>query len=64
MSMNNDMDVLRVQRLLCHARLDTTQRYLRQFGFAELQKDYEKYNPLETMQTHSVAKAWSSNKRK
>ena len=63
MAMNNEMDVLKIQRLLCHARLDTTQKYLRQFGFAELQKDYEKYNPLESMQNHSVAREWSSNKR-
>lgn len=63
MSMNNEMDVLKIQRLLCHARLDTTERYLRQFGFAELQKDYEKYNPLENMKSHSVARAWSSKKR-
>ena len=63
MSLSNEMDVLKIQRLLCHARLDTTQKYLRQFGFTDLQKDYEKYNPLENMQTKSVAKAWSSKKR-
>jgi integrase/recombinase XerD len=63
MAMNNEMDVLRIQRLLCHARLDTTQKYLRQFGFAELQKDYEKYNPLETMKNTSMAKKWSSKKK-
>ena len=57
------MDVLKIQRLLCHAKLDTTQRYLQQFGFAELQKDYERFNPLETIQNHSVAKAWASKKR-
>lgn len=64
MSMNNNMDVLKIQRLLCHARLDTTQKYLRQFGFAELQKDYEKYNPLETMKSQSVAKSWSANRER
>ncbi len=64
MAANNDMDVLKIQRLLCHAKLDTTQRYLQQFGFAELQKDYERFNPLETMQNHSVAKAWSSKNKK
>ena len=63
MAMSNEMDVLKIQRLLCHARLDTTEKYLRQFGFTELQKDYEKYNPLERMQSHSVAKEWSSKKR-
>ena len=64
MAMSNEMDVLKIQKLLCHARLDTTQNYLRQFGFTELQKDYEKYNPLEKLQSHSVAKEWSSKKRK
>ena len=63
MSATNDMDVLRIQRLLGHAKLDTTQRYLQQFGFAELQKDYERFNPLETMQNHSVAKTWTNKRR-
>lgn len=56
--MKNEMDIMRIQKLLCHARIDTTQHYLRQFGFADLQKDYEKYNPLETLKGKSVARSW------
>lgn len=56
--MKNEMDVMRIQKLLCHSKIETTQHYLRQFGFNELQKDYEKYNPLETLKDSSVAKKW------
>lgn len=56
--MKNEMDVMRIQKLLCHSKIETTQLYLRQFGFDELQKDYEKYNPLETLKDSSVAKKW------
>ena len=56
--MKNDMDIMKIQKLLCHAKIETTQNYLKQFGFSDLQKDYEKYNPLETIQHRSVAKEW------
>lgn len=58
MAMNNNMDVMKIQRLLCHAKIDTTQNYLRQFGYAELQKNYEMYNPLETVRKKSIAREW------
>ena len=58
MCMNNEMDVMRIQKLLGHSRIETTQLYLRQFGFAELQRDYEKFNPLETINRKSVKNQW------
>lgn len=63
MSMTNNMDILRIQKLLCHASLNTTQKYLQQFGFADIQKDYESFNPLESIRSKSVAKSWNSKKK-
>lgn len=48
MSMKNNMEILRLQQLLCHSRLDTTEKYLRSFGYEDLKDNYEQYNPLET----------------
>ncbi|MBP3383841.1 MAG: site-specific integrase [Firmicutes bacterium] len=53
LAMKNKMDILKLQRLLCHSRLDTTQKYLRSFGFEELKEDYEQYNPLERFMSES-----------
>ena len=42
----NGGDVFRLQKLLGHSDLGTTRQYVELFG-TDLNKDYEKYNPLE-----------------
>lgn len=65
LSIKNNMDIVRLQRLLCHSDIKTTQGYLRSFGFEELQEDYERFNPLETFIGQSeVMKNWNKQQGK
>lgn len=65
LSMRNGMDLIKLQHLLCHSKIDTTQRYLRNFGFEDLKEDYELYNPLESFAGGGrVANSWRSKQQR
>ena len=65
MSMKNGMDLIRLQHLLGHSKIDTTQRYLMSFGFEDLKEDYELYNPLEIfMGAGKVSNRWKTKQTK
>ena len=66
-AIKNNMDIVRLQRLLCHRSIKTTQGYLRSFGFEDLKDNYEMFNPLETFRNDNiVSKHWrfEQNRRK
>lgn len=65
MSAKNDMEILRLQQLMCHSKIDTTQRYLRCFGFDDLQENYELYNPLEVFSgSGRVNEKWKETQKR
>lgn len=63
LSIKNNMEILRLQKLLCHANLGTTERYLKSFGFEDLKENYEQYNPLECMMGEKeIVSRWKAMK--
>ena len=61
----HNMDIIRLQQLLCHSKLETTQRYLQSFGFEDLKENYERYNPLEVIiGNNSISRDWRDKQKK
>lgn len=64
LSMKNNMEIIRLQQLLCHGRLETTEKYLTSFGFEDLKENYELYNPLENfIKGSKVAQNWKASQK-
>lgn len=64
MSMRNGMDLIKLQQLMGHSKIDTTQRYLRSFGYEDLKVGYEQFNPLENFMGNSkVSDNWKSRRK-
>ena len=64
MSIKNNIDIVRLQQLLCHSNIKTTQGYLRSFGFEDLRENYEMFNPLENfMNKNPVAKNFKERQK-
>jgi integrase/recombinase XerD len=49
MAVLNGIDTFRLQKLMGHADISTTQIYVQMFS-EDLKKDYDKYNPLDSLQ--------------
>ena len=65
LAIKNNMDIIRLQQLLCHSKLETTQRYLQSFGFEDLKENYERYNPLEVIiGNNSISRDWRDKQKK
>ena len=64
MSIKNNIDIVRLQQLLCHSNIKTTQGYLRSFGFEDLRENYEMFNPLENfINKNTVAKNFKERQK-